>query len=177
MPWKRLCKLTKLNISMEIQRWADMTLNCAMEKSLVYTCKLAKLKICVEMQRRNWPHWKLKCNVELSWKCLPRSLSCCVTAPVTDSITSFAMRVHVLQYSSHIARHCTMLRWQTLLPALQCACTFYSTVHQLAIHSMCITYQSLTRVSISNNLEKKWLLIFSLARENWIFISLSILDF
>ena len=32
--------------------------------------------------------------------------------------------------------------------------------------------QSLTRVSISKNLEKKWLLIFSLARENWIFISL-----
>ena len=38
-------------------------------------------------------------------------------------------------------------------------------------------YQSLTRVSISKNLEKKWLLIFSLARENWFFISLSILDF
>ena len=38
-------------------------------------------------------------------------------------------------------------------------------------------WQSLTRVSISKNLEKKWLLFFSLARENWIFISLSILDF
>ena len=37
--------------------------------------------------------------------------------------------------------------------------------------------QALTRVSISKNLEKKWLHIFSLARENWIFISLTILDF
>ena len=37
--------------------------------------------------------------------------------------------------------------------------------------------QSLTRVSISKNLEKKWLHNFSLARENGIFISLSCLDF
>ena len=37
--------------------------------------------------------------------------------------------------------------------------------------------QSLTRVSISKNLEKKWLNNFSLARENWIFSSLSCLDF
>ena len=37
--------------------------------------------------------------------------------------------------------------------------------------------QSLTRVSISKNLEKKWLNNFSLARENGIFSSLSCLDF
>ena len=38
-------------------------------------------------------------------------------------------------------------------------------------------YQSLTRVSISKNLEKKWLNNFSLAQENGIFSSLSCLDF
>ena len=43
--------------------------------------------------------------------------------------------------------------------------------------AQCTLNQSLTRVSISKNLEKKLLLIFSLARENQIFISLSILDF
>ena len=42
---------------------------------------------------------------------------------------------------------------------------------------MVMLSHSLTRVSISKNLKKKWLLIFSLARENQICISLSILDF
>ena len=41
----------------------------------------------------------------------------------------------------------------------------------------CWKWQSLTRVSISKNLEKKWLNNFSLARENGIFSSLSCLDF
>ena len=39
------------------------------------------------------------------------------------------------------------------------------------------SYQSLTRVSISKNLEKKWLNNFSLARETGIFSSFSCLDF
>ena len=40
-----------------------------------------------------------------------------------------------------------------------------------------VVRQSLTRVLISKNLEKKWLNNFSLARENGIFSSLSCLDF
>ena len=54
---------------------------------------------------------------------LPPSLSCCVTAPVTDSITSLQCAPHAFALGSHCA----------IIQQLSCNlhCTFYSTVAPL----------------------------------------------
>ena len=57
-----------------------------------------EMQKCQQLKCKNVSSW----NAKLSWKwLLPRSLSCCVTAPVTDSITS-SCNAHLTFYTFYI---------------------------------------------------------------------------